>query len=120
MKNMIKNSLTSEARNTRNVKIKAILPLVAVGMMLSPAQLSADWSFMDIAKKVVKKVVLPATAVVHGVASAAEAYSDGHTASVIAAFGVGGAATHIGNSLVETANDVVTIGSVAIDAYNEN
>jgi len=99
--NKIIENLDNQVKQTRQFSMKIILPLVVAGMLLSPSHLSADWSFMDAAKKIVKKVALPATALVHGVASAAEAYSDGYTASEIAAFGVGGAAAHIGNAMLK-------------------
>jgi len=123
MKKVTENGYRNEAVKRANTKSRVLLPLVVAAAFLAPSQVSADWSFEDfktVAAKVVKKVALPVTATVHGVASAAEAYSDGHSASEIVGYGLGGAAAHIGNNIAETANDIATITEVAVDAYNEN
>lgn len=123
MKKVIENSFTNEAVQTRSSKLRVLVPLAVAVIFFSPSQVSAGFTFEDfkkIATKVVKKVVLPATVVIGGVADAAEAYSDGKTASEIVGTGLGGAAVRIGNSLAETASDIVTISNIAVDTYDES
>ena len=123
MKKVTEHGFTNEVVQTRSSKLRVLVPLAVAVMLFVPSQVSADWTFADfkiVAKKVVKKVVLPATVIIGSVADAAEAYSDGKSTSEIVGTGLGGAVTRIGNSLEETASDIVTISNVAIDTYNKS
>ena len=120
-------TLTNTTKQSRARGRKVLLSLGIALLLMSPMQASASWSFGDAVKivkkvggKVVKKVVLPATVVLGGVASAADAYVHNKSTAEILGSGIGGAAQKIGDSVKETMEDIETIGSAAVKIYHEN
>jgi hypothetical protein len=88
-----------------------------------PSAVFADfWTWENagkFGKKVVKKIVLPATVVIGGAADAATEYSKGGDTIDVLDAGVSGAGARIGDAAKETFEDMRTIGSAAADAASD-
>lgn len=104
--------------NNKFFALAAFLVILSVPSVSLAAGCESIWSLSCGAKvvgKVVKKVVIIPTTVIAGLAGTAEALADGDSIPASIGSGLGGAAGHVADSVVETATDIKDIVVSGVD-----
>jgi len=103
-------------------KVFTIIGFVAL-FSISPVTMASETLSWKNAGKVVKKVakryVAPATIVISGAADAAQEYSQGGDTLDVVGAGLLGAGSSLADTVVETAEDVGTIGYFALETAGD-